>query len=328
MLMRLSNGYQVSQAIHVVATLGIADLLKDGPRGSEDLAASVGAHPPSLYRLLRALASLGVFQEDREGHFSLTPLGACLRSDATEPVGPWATFIGQERHWETWGHLLHSVQTGASAFRHLYGTSPWEARAANPEASAVFDRAMTAISVSSAESVLAAYDFGKFRRVVDVAGGQGALLAAILVKHPTVQGVLFDQPHVVASAAPLLEAAGVAERCQVVGGSFFEAAPGGGDAYVLKAIVHDWDDAEATAILRSCRSAIEANGRLLVIEREILPPNEGAPAKLSDLNMLVMLGGRERTREEYAVLFAASGFRLASVTPTEAGLSIFEGVPA
>jgi hypothetical protein len=326
--MRLVNGYQASQAIHVAATLGIADCLKDGSRTSEEVAAAVGAHPPSLYRLLRALASLGIFREDGERRFSLTPLGACLRSDAPQPVGPWAIFVGQRRHWETWDHLLHSVQTGESAFRHLYNTTPWEARASNPEASAVFDQAMTAISLSSAEAVLAAYDFGTFQCVVDVAGGQGALLAAILAKHPAIQGVLFDQPHVVAGAASILEAAGVADRCQVNGGSFFEAVPAGGDAYVLKAILHDWDDGEAAAILRSCRNAIEANGRLLVIEREILSPNEGAPAKLSDLNMLVMLGGRERTRDEYAALFAASGFRLGSVTATESGLSVFEGVPA
>lgn len=326
-LMRLVNGYQVSQAIHVAAALGIADRLKDGPQRSDDLAASTGADPQALYRLLRALAAVGVFREGADRRFALTPLGECLRSDAADPVGPWAAFIGEQYHWETWGHLLDSVRSGRNAFRLGYGMSPWEYRAGKLEASQVFDAAMTALSRRVAEAVLAAYDFSPFTRVVDVGGGQGALLASILARHLGTRGVLFDQPHVVSHAEPVLRAAGVADRCEVIGGDFFEAVPAGGDAYVLKAILHDWEDASAAAILGSCRRAIAPGGRVVVIEREIGLANEAPESKFSDLNMLVMLGGQERTRSEYADLFAAAGFALARIVATAAGVSIVEGVP-
>ncbi len=326
-LLGLVNGYQVSQAIHVAATLGIADLLKSGPRSSDDLAEATGTHPRSLYRLLRALAGAGVFREDADRRFALTPLGDCLRSDAAEPIGPWAVYIGQPEHQRAWGHLLHSVRTGEDAFRHVHGMNVWEYRARSPEAGAIFDRAMTGLSRGVTQAVLRAYDFAQFASVVDVGGGQGALLAAILAKHPSVRGVLFDQPQVVAGAEQVLRAAGVAGRCQVVGGDFFDTVPDGGDAYVLKSILHDWEDEQATAILRTCRRAIGSRGKLLVIEREISPPNEGAMTKFVDLLMLVGAGGRERTREEWAALFAAGGFRLVGVTPAETW-SILEGVPA
>jgi O-methyltransferase domain/Dimerisation domain len=326
-LLGLVNGYQVSQAIHVAATLGIADLLKNGPRSSDDLAVATGTHAGSLYRLLRALASVGVFREDADRRFALTLLGDGLRSDAPEPIGPWAVFIGQPEHQRAWGHLLHSIQTGENAFQHVHGVNVWEYRARSPEAGAIFDRAMTGLSRGVTDAVLNAYDFAQFACVVDVGGGQGALLAAILTKHPSMRGVLFDQPQVVAGAEQVLRAAGVADRCQVGGGDFFEAVPDGGDAYVLKSILHDWEDEQATAILRTCRRAIGPNGKLLVIEREISPPNEDPRAKFVDLLMLVSAGGRERTRKEWAVLFAAGGFRLSDVTPAKTW-SIIEGVPA
>ncbi len=204
----------------------------------------------------------------------------------------------------------------------------WEYRARAPEAGAIFDRAMTGLSRGVTDAVLGAYDFARFACVVDVGGGQGALLAAILTKHPSMRGVLFDQPQVVAGAEQVLRDAGVADRCQVVGGDFFEAVPDGGDAYVLKSILHDWEDEQARAIVRTCRRAVGPNGKLLVIEREISPPNEGPRAKFLDLQMMVGAGGRERTHEEWAALFAAGGFRLERVTPTEAWVSVIEGVPA
>jgi ubiquinone/menaquinone biosynthesis C-methylase UbiE len=326
-LLDLVNGFKVSQAIYVAATLGIADLLKNGPRSSDDLAAATVTRPGSLYRLLRALAAVGVFREDADRHFALTPLGECLRSDAPEPVAPWAVFIGQPEYWQAWGHLLDSARTGEHAFRHAHGMNTWEYYARNPEAGAAFDRAMTSRSRRQANAVLNACDFERFACVVDVGGGHGALLAEILAKHQLVRAVLFDQPHVMAGAEQLLRAFGVADRCRIVGGDFFETVPDGGDAYVLKFILHDWEDAQATAILRTCRRAIAPNGRLLVIESEISPPNEGATDKFLDLTMLVHTGGRERTREEWAVLFATAGFRLIGATPTEAQVSIIEGVP-
>ncbi len=326
-LLDLVNGFRVSQAIHVAATLGIADLLEKGPQRVEDLAAATRAHPRSLYRLLRALASVGVFREDADRRFALTEIGDCLRSDAPEPVGPWALYIGQPEYWHAWGQLLHSVRTGENAFHRIHGMSAWEYRARNPAAGEIFDGGQTSHSRRAAESVIKAHDFARFGCVVDVGGGQGALLAGILGKHLSMRGVLFDQPHVVAGAGQVLQAAGVAGRCQVVGGDFFETIPDGGDAYVLKSILHDWEDEQATSILRTCRRAMGPNGKLLVIEREISPPNEGAGSKFGDLNMMVILGGRERTREEWATLFAGSGFRMVGVNPTDAGLSIIEGVP-
>ena len=324
----LINGFRVSQAIHVAATLGIADLLKDGPRSSDDLASATGTHADALYRLLRALASVSVFREDADRRFALTPLGECLRSDAHEPMGPWAVHIGQPGFWQAWGSLLDSVRTGENAFRRVHGVSVWDYYARNPTAGAIFDRAMTGLSRRQASAVLKTYDFEQFRCVLDVGGGHGLLLSAILAKHQSLRGVLFDQPHVVEGAEPVLRAAGVADRCQVVGGDFFEALPDGGDAHLLKFILHDWEDAQATAILRNCWHAIAPEGRLLVIDSEIAPPNEGDLGKFRDLTMLVGPGGRERTREEWTALFAAGGFRLVRATPTEAGLSIIEGVPA
>jgi hypothetical protein len=223
--------------------------------------------------------------------------------------------------------LLHSLRTGETAFRHVHGIDVWDYRARHPEQSAVFDRAMSAISRRVAQAVVAACDFGRLGCVVDVGGGEGVLLAHILAAHGAVRGVLFDLPHVVARAVPVLDAAGVAGRCDVVGGDFFQAVPEGGDAYVLKGVLHDWDDAAATAVLRACRRAIAPAGALLVIERLIAPPNEGADAKFSDLNMLVLPGGRERTREEFEALFIVSGFRLTEVVTTGTRMSVLRAVP-
>ncbi len=305
-LRHLIDGFQVSQALHVAATLGIADLLADGPRTSDDLAAATETHPRALYRVLRALASASVFHEEAERRFSLTELGECLRSDAPESLAGWAAFIGRPYYWQAWGDLLHSVRTGENAFRHIHGTDPWSYRARHAEESAIFDRAMTGVSRQNTQSAVVAYDFGQFRRIMDVGGGQGALLAAILAKHPHVSGVLFDQPHVVSRAERTLQAAGVIDRCEIVGGDFFVAVPEGGDAYLLRAVLHDWEDAEAAAILRTCRRAMGPDARLLVLEWVLAGPNEGRAAKFSDLNMLVSPGGQERTREEYAALFEAA----------------------
>lgn len=326
-LRRLIDGFQVSQAIHVAAVLGIADHLKDDARTSDELAQATGSHPESLYRVLRALAAVGLFHEDGDRRFSLTELGSRLRSDDAEPVGGWAAWIGQPSYWQAWGNLLHSVKTGETAFRHLNGMDVWEYRAQHPEVSAAFDRAMTSRSRRDADAIIASYDFGRFKRIVDVGAGQGALISKILAKHPDVHGVVFDQPHVVTRAEQTVRAAGVAERCDVVGGNFFKAVPKGGDAYLMRDILHDWEDAEVLAILRSCRQSIEPQGKLLVIERLLGKPNEGPDAKFSDLNMLVSPGGRERTREQYAALFAATGFRLSDTRSVGMDYSIIEAVP-
>jgi hypothetical protein len=326
-LRRLANGYQVSQAIHVAATLGIADLLADGPRSSDELAARTDTDPRALYRLLRALAAVGVFHEERDRRFALTELGDCLRFDAPDGIAGWARFAGGPSHWRAWGELLHTVRTGDNAFRYAHGTDVWTYRAQRPDESAIFDGAMMALTRSSNRALVEAYDFGRFATIVDVGGGNGALLALLLERHPALRGVVFDQPHVVAGAADVVGAAGVADRCRVVGGSFFEEVPAGGDAYVLKAVIHDWEDEESLAILGTCRAAMADDATLLMIERVLGPPNTDLATKLSDLNMLVAPGGRERTEDEFESLLATADFRLVGVTPTAAGLSVLESVP-
>lgn len=324
-LWRLVNGHQASQAIHVAATLGLADLIADGPRSSDELAEATRSHPGALYRLLRALASVGVFREEDGRRFALTPVGEHLRSDARQSLVGWAAMIGRPYFRNAWTALGDSVRTGENAFRLVHGTDVWTWRSTRPDESAIFDRAMASLTGQVNRALIDAYDFGRFTTVVDVGGGNGTLLASLLAHCPSMQGVLFDQEHVVPGAGPVLEAAGVADRCRVVGGSFFEAVPDGGDVYVLKAIIHDWEDEEAAAILRACR---RTGGVVLVIERVVGPPNGDPAAKFGDLNMLVMPGGRERTRDEYAALFEAAGFRLAGETPTASRWSVIEATPA
>ncbi len=327
-LRKLMNGFQVSQAIHVAATLGIADLMSEQPRSVTELAVATQTHPPSLYRLLRALASVGIFREEANRSFALTPMGACLRKDAAQPAGSWAAFIGRPEYREAWGQLLHSVRTGENAFRHVYGLSVWEYRERNPEAGAAFDQAMSAGSRATANAVIEACDFARSQCVVDVGGGQGVFVAVALVNYPSLRGIVFDQPHVVERAQHVLRDLGVDDRCRIVGGDFFKEVPTGGDAYVLRFILHDWEDKEAVAILKSCRRACGRGGRLLVIEREVGAPNEGADTKFSDLNMLVSPGGRERTREEWQTLFLQAGLSLRRSTPTEVSLSVLEATPS
>ena len=324
---RMVNGYQVSQAIHVAATLGIADLLADAGRTADELATATGTHPPTLYRLLRALASVKILNERDGQRFELAPLGQPLRSDVADSLAGWAAFIGRPYYWQAWADLLHSVRTGENAFRHVHGTDVWTYRSTHHEESAIFDRAMTSLSRRSNAALLAACDFGSFREIVDVGGGNGALLAAVLAAHPRAQGVLFDRPHVVSGAGSLLERAGVAQRCRTVGGSFFESVPQGADAYVLRAIIHDWDDAASVRILTVVRDALAPAAAVLIIERVIAPPNEGADAKFSDLNMLVGPSGRERTREEFAALLDSAGLRLKRVVDAGA-FSIIEATSA
>ena len=324
---RLVDGYQVSQAIHVAATLGLADKLAEGARSSAELAQATGTHAPSLYRLLRALASVGVLRELADQRFELTPLGQPLRSDVPDSIAGWAAYIGRPYHWQAWAELLHSVRTGENAFRHVHGADVWTYRSTRPDESAIFDRAMASLVRRSNAAVLAAYDFGRFQTLTDLGGGNGALLAAVLTAHPNLRGVLFDEPHVVSGAHAVLEAAGVANRCQVIAGSFFESIPEGYDGYVLRIIIHDWDDGDSIRILKVVRRAIAEDGALLLIERIVAPPNEGRDTKFTDLQMLVGAGGRERTREEFADLLQQSGFALTRITGAGAH-SVIEAVPA
>lgn len=326
-LRRLTNGFQVSQAIYVAASLGLADLLRAGPRSVDDLAAATGTTAAALNRLLWALASVGIFAE-ADGRFGQTALSNYLRSDVTGSLRAWARRIGRPDHWRTWGELERSLRSGTSAFRELYGVTAWDWRAAHPEENAIFNAAMTGLSAGMVDSIVAAYDFSEIGSLVDVGGGEGALLAAILAANPHMRGIVFDLPHVVTGARDVLQRADVADRCELVGGSFFETIPAGADAYILKSIVHDWDDAASLSILRRCRVAIPDGGRLLLIEHVLKPVNEPDPARFSDLNMLVMLGGQERDPDEFERLLADAGFRLSAIIPTASTHSVIEARPA
>lgn len=327
-LQRLIKGYQVAQAIHVAAVLGVADHMAAGPRANDDLAAAVGAHPQTLYRLLRTLAAVGLFREHPQRCFSLTAVGARLRADAESSVRPSAIHQGQTYLWAAWCQLLHSVRTGEAAFPVVHGADVWSYRQRHPEENAIFNAAMTANSSRVDRTIVDTCDFSRYSRIADIGGGQGSLLAAILAAHPAAHGVLFDQPHVVSTAAPVLDAAGVADRCELVGGNMFESVPAGCGAYVMKFILHDWNDAECLRILRNCRQAMAADAHLFVCDRLVGPPNEDLTVKLSDLNMLVAQGGQERTREEFEALFDAAGLRLVSVLPTSTDLVVITGAPS
>jgi hypothetical protein len=287
-LTKLINGFQLSRMIQVVASLGVADLLKDGPRPYDEIAAATGAHPRSMYRLLHALASAGVLDEKADACFSLTDIGECLRSDSPHSRAASARTTDRAYVWNSWGALRHSVMTGEDAFRHLYGVGVWDWRAERPEETEIFDAAMTEMSRGVADAIGEAVDFSGFECIVDVGGGQGALLAGILRRNPGSRGILYDLPHVVAGAPPVLRAQGVADRCEVVGGDMFKSVPQGGDAYVIKSVLIDEEDARATEILRSCRSVIGASGRLIVIDTLATEPNR-PDAGLLDMTMLVAL---------------------------------------
>ncbi len=329
-LYRLMGGFRVSQAIYVVAELGIADYLADGPQGSDALAAATHTDEAALYRILRLLAGVGLFEEVAPRRFALTGLGAGLRRDVPGSIRPVTVNILDEPRWQAWGQLLHSVRTGEIGFDHYHGMGLFDYLGAHPENAASFNRAMTSNTALSGTAITRAYDFSGVRRLVDVGGGHGLLLATILQAHPTMRGVLFDLPEVIAGAQAVLEAAGVANRCEVVGGDFFSAVSPGGDAYILRQIIHDWDDAQATAILANVRRAMQGRGKVLVVERTIAPDyRQALPVLHLDVQMLVLLGGGERTEAEYGALFAAADLRLSAAVPLGDAeqFSIYEGMP-
>jgi hypothetical protein len=326
-LIQMITGFWVSQAIYAVAKLGIADLVKEGPKPCEDLAQAAGMHPRMLYRLLRALASVGVFREDKAGRFGLTPLAEYLQSGVPGSLRSFA-IMQSELQYRAYGELLHSVKTGETAFNLVCGQELFPYLTQHPTAAAVFDEAMTNYTMQVAPAILAAYDFSQFGMLVDVGGGYGTLLTAILTAHPALRGVLFDLPHVAEDAKKRLAAAGLAERCAITAGDFFAAVPASGDAYLLKWIIHDWDDERAVTLLKNCHQAMAARGKLLVIEAVIPPGNTPFLHKWMDLTMLVIVGGHERTEADYRALFEAAGFKLTQIIPTSSEMSIIEGMRA
>ncbi|MGE3314595.1 MAG: methyltransferase [Planctomycetaceae bacterium] len=326
-LMQCITGHWVASAVHVVAKLGVADHLKDGAKSSDELAAQLDCHASSLFRVLRAMTCLGILQENRPKHFSLTEAGELLRSDHPESMRSMALFQGARPHWHGWGELHHSVKTGQPAFEHVHGMGFFDYCLATPEFGEHFNGAMTGMSAMAAGAVLAAYDFSGIRKLVDVGGGHGYLISRILEKYPELQGGLVDLPDVAEGAKSTLGALGLTSRCEVVGGSFFDSLPPA-DAYIAKNIIHDWDDEHSRTILRNMRAAMEGNGRVILLEIVISPEVQGDVAMLIDLEMLhATRGGRERTEREFADLFEAAGLKLNRILSTETLYRVIEAVP-
>jgi SAM-dependent methyltransferase len=326
-LSQMINGYWVTGSIHAAARLGVADKIAGAPRPVAELAREVGADADALYRLLRALAGLGIFVEGPARSFGHTPLSEALREGVPGSMRGLAVLTGLG-HLRAWPEIVHSVRTGQTAFEKVFGEPLFEHLTSDAELGAAFDAAMSGYTAATSAAVAGVYDFTRYRKIVDVGGGNGALLAAILPKVPLSSGIVFDLPAVAERARAFLTARDLAGRCDVVAGDFFQAVPAGGDAYAMKMIVHDWDDQRSIAILKNVRRAIRPEGRVLLMEAVIDPQSgAGAPGKLLDINMLVMTGGRERTAEEFAALFAASGFALEEIVPANPTVSVIVGRP-
>lgn len=324
------TAYWVSQLVYVAARLGIADELRRGPMKPDALAKRVGARAPELRRVLRALASVGVFAETADGRFKLNPTAATLRSDAPGSLRPFALMMVDDYNWDGWRALLEGVRGGGVPFQHVYGVPIFDYLRQHPEQDREFSASMASISGPENAAVAAGFDFGKLDTLVDVGGAHGHLLSTILLRYRRLRGVLYDQPQVVqnAAASGFIGAPGLAARLTVQGGDFFRSVPSGADAYLMKYIIHDWNDDQAVAILANCREAMAPGGRVLVVEHVIRPGNAPDWGKLLDINMLTLTGGQERTRTEFRDLFVRAGLRLRRVHPTQAALSILEATAA
>lgn len=322
-LRELITGYRVTQLIYVAAELGIADLLKDGPKHYEELARDSGAHALSLFRILRALASVGVFAQVESERFGLNEMAQLLQSDVPNSLRALALISGSQSY-AGWGNLLHSVRTGETAFDALYGKSVWEYRAENVRAGQVFDAAMSSAGFFRAEPIVDAYNWAQFGTIIDVGGGKGTVLAAILAKNPELRGVLYDLPGPVQGSHSFLAQAGVLERCETVTGSFLDAVPGGGDAFILSRILHDWHDQQVAQILQNCRNAMQGGQPLLIVERVLEDENGSPEAMIADIQMMVMTGGRERTEAEFRRMLEIARFQLTQVMLRGAPFSLIE----
>jgi hypothetical protein len=319
---------RVTQLIYVAAKLGIADQLKDGPKRIDELAATAAVDTTALYRVLRALASQDIFAETGDCHFALTPQAELLRDDVPGSLRAWAMMLGGESCWKPWGALLECVQTGETAFNQVFGMGRWEYLATHPDAAETFNRMAASNTEGRATPILEAYDFSAATTVIDLGGGRGGLLAAILTKHPNVTGVLADLPTVVAEAQAFIDTQGLGERCAVVESDLLASVPQGGDIYVMKSVLHGLNDEQVVTVLTNCRAAMTASATLLVIEA-VLPPH-GAPSPLItmlDVHRMVINGGRERSQDELRVFLETAGFSLHRVIPTGTQDNIFEALP-
>jgi hypothetical protein len=327
-IIMLARGYTPAACLYAAAKLKIADLLAGGPKPVADLAQASKANEDALYRCLRALASVDVFREAAPRTFANTPLSEAIRSDVSGSARDAVLFMADQLHMTIYGELMHTIETGKTAFKKVTGMEPFEFFRQDEEENRVFNNAMTSISRQFIQPVMEAYDFGETGTLADVGGGHGALLATILGKHRGLHGIVFDLPNVVEGAKPVIESLGLAPRCQILGGDFFQAVPPA-ESYVMKSIIHDWDDARAIRILKNCASAMRGqNGKVILLEMPIGPSNEPGLAKWIDIEMLAIAGGRERTETEYAALLAQAGLRLARMARTASPLAVIEAVKA
>ncbi len=325
-LNRMVLGAALSRAICSIAELGIADHIEAGsPQAVESLAKATATHERSLYRILRFLASHGLFQETGNRQFDHTPLSQCLRSDAQGSYRAAAQMF--HRTFQAWDGLHHSALTGEPGFNKVFGHPIFEYIGAHPELAPIFDAAMSAIHGHETAAMLDAYDFSGINVLADIGGGNGSLLGAVLQRYPEMNGILFDLGHVTGRARENMQVSGLSDKCTIVEGSFFESIPGGADAYLFRHIIHDWTDEQCVQILNHCRQVIPDNGRLLIVEAVVPSGNQTSLAKDFDLTMLTFPGGIERTEMEYRVLLEQANFRLTQITPTASMVSVVEGIP-
>jgi SAM-dependent methyltransferase len=320
------SNFVIARALYAFAKLGIADLLGEKTASSEELASNAGVDSRALYRLLRTLSTADVVAESSDHRFSLGPLGEALRSDAPGSMRAWAIFSGEPFYLQAWEQIVHSVQTGQPAWERVHKMPIFEYIGRHPDAGQIFDQAMTSLSAGEAPAIIEAYDFSGAGKLADIGGGQGLLLRTILESHPGMTGILFDRPEAVEGVDAQLRKDGLAERCEVVAGDFFQSVPSGADVYLLKYVIHDWDDERSLAILENCRRAMKNDAKLLLVETVVPSPGESHFAKLQDLEMMVIAGSQERTVDEYSRLLEQAGFRLARVVQTTEPASILEAV--
>ena len=326
-LLELASGFTATHALYAAAKLGIADVLANGPLSADDVAAEVGSNPDTTHRLLRACAAFGVFREGPDGRFGLTPLANGLRSGTRDSMLPVILMLGDPRYQRTWGQLPHTVETGMPGAEEALGKPMWDYLDHHPDFAATFNDAMTRLTALDWPAVEAAYDFTKFSTIIDIGGGHGQLLALMLDAAPSAKGVLLEREVIVGDAEDHLREAGVLPRCRIDAGSFFETAPRDGDLYVMRRVVHDFDDEQAAAILANVHRHMPTGSILLLLESVVPPGNTPHFAKLLDLDMMIFVGGRERTEQEFATLLGRAGFRLTRVIPTISTISLIEAVP-
>ncbi len=325
-LIQLATGYWVSRIVYAAAKLDLADHLAEGPKSAAELAGATRTDGPSLHRLMRTLASLGILTEDTDHRFALTPLGEAFKTGAPGYARSSVLSLVGDVRWRSWGEFLHCLETGETGVKKAFGMTGWEYLEQHPQEMTYFQELCIGFHGHLPAAVAAAYDFSGFQTVVDIGGGTGNMLATILDHYPGTRGVLFDSPDGVREAPALIQTRGLTDRVTVEAGDFFTSVPTG-DAYILSQVIHDWNDDQCLTILGHCRKAINPSGRLLIIEMVLPDGDVPHPGKVADMEMLVMSGGRERTEQEYGTLLGKAGFRLARVVPTETATSVVEAIP-